>query len=441
MKFHRPPGEAFLIRRPRALTCLRRLSGVLMVMAAGVPVAIGQERLLPIRLGRFLFSPSLVVSNSWENNVERVNEDQEPLGPIDSEVTAIRPILRFDFPYEKSFARLVYRGDFREYSAAALSDLGGASHLLEFVGHFEAARVFRLDVEEHYLNGITGLLNEAPGGEFRYVTQPLETWETRLAMDFDLSPTHSLEIGGIRSDTTFEQSATSEFFQNLSTRSLFLRYVLDRGPASEIYGSAEMQSVQQEGDLLFRPADYRVRSLGVGFRRATSKDLSSEAEVSYSATKFTEGSGTPFRGLTLDAQLVLSPAPGNVMQVRLRRAPLPSFFDVSPYYLNEAVEVEYMRPLGRAFGLQVLLGVRRNRYSDPVSGAGILSPSKGERREDFITGGTVSLGWHVNRAAAVSLAYRAVKSRSNIVAEGADGPYDIYDNRSDGVVLTVTGGW
>ena len=420
-------------------------------MASGASQVSAQERLLPIRLGRVQFFPSLGISAEQQDNVEKLNEDDPIVGPVNSGIRVLSPQLRFELPLARSRARLAYRGDFREYSADILKDLGGASHYLEFMGHFEVGRMMRIDVGDRYLDGITGLLNTAPGGEYRYTTQPIESNDLRLAMAFRLGPIQSIELGGSNGKSHFLNTQSSDptatFFYDFESQSWFAHYVFDSGAGSSIYASVDNQDIRQEQELVNN--EYRTRSLGVGYRRATTRDLSSEVRISYSHTDFLEGFGTPFRGLTYEGDLNAALSSGNLLQVRFRRAPQLSFFNVSAYYLNEMGEVAYMHPLGRTVILAAQVNFQYNVYSEEVhvSEPGLngafdyLAPSEGERRRDKIWTTALTVTWKLNRSVDLTAGYRGQKARSNIVADTLGTLYDIYSYDSHGIILATVIGW
>ena len=421
-----------------------------MILAAVAPEVWGQERLLPIRLGRVLFYPSVTLSSFWDDNVENVNEEEPLNGPISSQVLGIQPALRFELLLRKSSAKLTYKGDFRDYSAQALKDLGGASHFLHLDCHFEAASRLRVDVAEHYVDAIAALLNAGVGGEFRYGTQPLKSNETHLVLGWDVGPIQSVEVGGIRNNTQFGAGPTASFFSNYSSDSLFLHYVFSNGPQSQLYASLDFQSVNQtrlgQANL---PNQYQTRSLGAGYRRASSRDLTNEIRVEYSTANFKEGLGTPFRGVTLEADMSLRPTATNQFQVRLRRAPLVSFFNSSGYFVNEMVVMNYGHALSRSLGIELSVGAQNNVFSDAVQVADStdpLSPSEGRRRHDHILVAGLSGVWHVSRSMDLNFGYRFDRARSNIDAQctlskcfGAR--YGVLDYDSRTVQVAAVLGW
>lgn len=420
------------------------------MVAAGASQLRAQERLLPIRMGRLQFYPSLGISVAREDNVEKLNENDPLIGPVNSGIRALGPQLRFDLPFTRSYTRLVYRGDFREYSADLLKNLGGASHFLNFTGHFEVGRLMRIDVADHYVDGITGLLNSVPGGEFRYATQPLKANDVQLQMAFQLGPIQSLEVGGLRGVTHFEESPTASFFYDFESQNWFARYVFNSGAGNEIYASLDNQKTKQnQGEGSFLNSEYETRSVGAGYRRASSRDLSSEVRVAYSSTDFTEGFGTPYRGITFEGDLNAALASGSLLQVRFRRAPLVSFFNVSAYYLNEMGEVGYTHSLSRTVVLSALANFQYNVYSEEVAVSdpefdGVfdyLSPSEGERRRDKVYTAALNVTWRLGRAVDVTAGYRVQKSRSNIVAQNLGAEYDIYDYDSHGIIFATVIGW
>ncbi|HEU5182610.1 MAG TPA: outer membrane beta-barrel protein [Candidatus Polarisedimenticolia bacterium] len=425
--------------------CVRLLVWVLGV-ALGASQAGAQERLLPIRLGRIEFFPSLGISAAHEDNVEKLNEDDPLVGPVDSGIRALSPQLRFELPFTRSITKLIYRGDFRQYSADILKDLGGASHFLNLTGHFEVGRLMKIDVADSYVDGITGLLNSVPGGEYRYATQPLTSNDISLQLAFQLGAIHSVELGGSSTRTQFEESSTSDFFSDFESQRLFARYVLDSGAGNSLYGYFDIQGVQQDrawaGQL---KSEYETRSLGAGYRRATSRELSSEVRVSYSHTDFTEGFGTPFRGITFEGDLAAALASGSLIQIRFRRAPQVSFFNVSPYYVNEGGEVVYTHALGRTVVLATLVNFQYNVYSETVVAIdGIfdyLAPSEGMRRRDKIWTGALNLTWKLSRAVDLTAGYRFQNSDSNIVAQTAGVQYAVYSYDSHGIILATIIGW
>jgi hypothetical protein len=408
----------------------------------------------------------VIVATAWEDNVERVNENDPIVPPVPSQIRGIRPVLKFELPLqEKNFVGLGYRGDFRSYSAQEFKNLGGMSHFLDFTGHFETPSRFRLDAEQHFIDGIAELLNTAPGGEFRYGTQSLRTRESKLVIAWDVGPVQSIELGGDRSTTRFDRGPTSSFFFDYRSQNYFLHYVFSGGVQSKLFFSAEVQEVEQgRTNLLLQPDDYRTRSVGVGFRRANNRDLSSELRVAYSGTDFKGGEGTPFRGVTLEGDLNLQLGVTSQMQVKLRRSPQASFFNVSAYYINESMELNYRHALGRSLGVQLFLGAQRNTFSEPVhvfvesaqeaeldknpmdgiiDAYFYLVPSAGERRRDRINGAGLTVIWHASRALDLSAGYRFQQSHSNIVGLNSlsGNPYNIYEYESEGINVAAIVGW
>jgi hypothetical protein len=438
-----------------------------LTIAASASLASAQERLLPIQLGSVRFYPSVILATAWEDNVERVNEDDPLVSPVPSLVRGVRPVLRFDLPlHEKNFVGAAYRGDYRSYSAEELKDIGGTSHFVDLVGHFEAPTRFRLDAEQHFVDGISELLSTYPGGEFRYTTQPLKTRESKLGFALDIGPIQSIEVGGWQSQTKFQQSATSRFFSDFRQQNYFLHYVFSEGPQSKIYFSADVQKVEQtRTDLLLQPDDYRTRSVGVGFRRANNRDVSSDFRMAYSATDFKEGGlGTPFRGVTFEANLNFLLSVSGQAQVKLRRGPMPSFFNVSAYLINETAELNYRYALGRSVGMQLFLGWQRNTFSEPVQVRvespsealldvnpvdGIIDayyyllPSEGETRRDYLAAAGLTVVWHMSRAIDLSAGYLIQRSKSNI--EGLNpvsgDPYNIYQYNAEAFTVAAILGW
>jgi putative beta-barrel porin BBP2 len=443
--FYRLQGNENLSRGGPVLRCVRWVLLAFVVMPGWGALARGQERLLPVRMGRAYFLPSVMLSYGWDDNVQRLSEDALPIGPIASGIGDIQPILRFVFPYRRSLLRLVYRGDFRTYSAEILKGSGGMSHFVDFGGHFVVARRMQLDVAARYIDSITALLNTLPGGEYQYGTQPLTAKEASLGMSIELGSTQSVEMGAARSETYYQPSATSELFSDYSIQSLYFRYVLDSGPQNQVYLSTDRQDVQQGGvKTLLQPDEYRIQSVGAGFRRTTSPDLASEIHVAYSSTDFVGGLGTPFRGVTLEGDVNLAPSPRTQFQLKLRRAPLVSFFNVSSYYLNELIEFNCSRALGRMLALRLFLGTQRNTYSDPIQAMNIyanLEPSEGDLRQDRLATASLNLLWHVDRAMDLNLGYVHQQARSNVVALESNSHSHIYDYESHGLVLSATLGW
>jgi len=458
---YRPQKEGHLRRRDRVRRCARWGSPVLLMLIAGASLARSQERLLPIRLGKAYFFPSLTVSHGWDNNVEHLSDEDPFIGPVPSGIGDIQPILRFELPYRRSLMQLIYRGDFRTYSADILKNAGGMSHFVEFTGQFHAGRRLQMQVGARYVDSITSMLTSVPGGEYQYGTQPVTAEEGQLALTYELGATQAVEVGALQASTRFESSATADLFTNYETKNLYFRYVLDSGPQNQIFLSLQRQIIQQTVvDPLLQAEEYRIRSVGTGFRRSTGRGLSSQILVAYASTDFAEEFWTPFHGMTWEGEVNLAPSQQTQLQVRLRRAPLVSFFNVSAYYLNEAVELSFNRALSRILALQLVVGLQRNTFAEPIvvtldtpggdldhDSDGLIDayenllPSEGETREDRYTNASLVLVWHASRSMDFSVGYRHQQSRSNVEAEGPSSTYHIYDFESRGFVVSAIVGW
>ncbi len=409
-----------------------------------------EEKLLPIQLGPIFFMPSVSVAVRHDDNVERVNHN-DPLtgGEIPSFIREFRPELRFEAPFRFSMVQLGYRGVRKEYSAPELQDADGWTHYLSFVGKFQMTPGFRLEVDDHVVDGVTEFLNVIPGGELRYTTRPVRANQGTATMIFDSVGTRSIEVGGTRNASHFDSvsvGSISEF--DYLAQGYFGRYVLDTGAAQQLFFSLDYEHVtQSRGNTEQVPSDYRTRSAGIGFRRQMTPGQGSELKVGYGDTRFVNGTGTPLRGVTLEGTLYLQPGVTSKVQVKLRRDPQVSFFNVNGYYLNGMVMIDYHQELGRSLALEVLTLYNHNSYPEPVDSsvdAG-LTPSEGVKRKDNLYQIIAGLAWRLGRTATFNLAYRLEEARSNIVAQALQDEtlihYKIYDYDSHSVQLSVAFGW
>jgi hypothetical protein len=284
--------------------------------------------------------------------------------------------------------------------------------------------------------------------------------EAHFSAGVQLGPTQSVEMGILQSKSSFDQGITASRFTDYGFQNLFFRYVLDSGPQNQVYLSLDRQHVTQQSNSDLQPDDYRIRSVGAGYRRVTSLDLTSEFRIAYTQTEFTEGLWTPFQGLTLEGDVNVAPSPQSQLHFRVRRAPQVSFFNVSAYYINEAASIEVNRALGRMLGVRFLMDVQENTFSEPIlvtlpaPGGDLdkdqdglidayenLLPSEGEVRDDRVVTASLVLLWHATRYMDFSAGYRHQQLRSNVISTGKNGDYHLYDYDSHAFVLSLILGW
>jgi len=406
----------------------------------------GQD-LRPISFGRILFYPSLTLSYLSDDNVTRTNRDDPTFGQISSDVRGIRPAFRFDLPFKQSFIQLGYRAQFSTYGSPALSDASGLSHLADLTTRFQITPGIRLHVNDHLVRGITELLEVDRGGELRFGTHPFTTQNARATLVVELGATQSVEAEETLDTTHFEPGANADFLYDYKSSGLSLRYLLASGPENQVFVSVGQEEVNQNrGVLQIIPTDFRRRSVGGGFRRKMTTDLTNEIFLGYEHTQFPGSRGTPFKGLTVRGSLSRPLTDTARVGVELNRSPRVSFFNVNAYYISEMARLDYQQKVGRRIALQFEGNFQNNVYPEPVDpdidpAFAYLDPSRGKNRRDLVRGESMTLSYSLMRGMQIELAYRRDRGRSNLTAVGSRGQYDIFDYNSQGTALYLTVGW
>ena len=86
---HSQPGEKALLRREEGDRCARTGGWILMAALGCSEIALAEEPLRPIALGRLLVYPSAVASVTRDDNVFRANQEDPGLGVIANSSTGI----------------------------------------------------------------------------------------------------------------------------------------------------------------------------------------------------------------------------------------------------------------------------------------------------------------------------------------------------------------
>ncbi len=459
------------------MRCLQRAWVFLGLTILGELGARAQEdTLLPIHLGRVVFSPSMGYSFGVEDNVERTNADYPLLPPLSSPIQDFRPTFRFEFPFERSDMTLSYSARMRQYGSPELSGASGTNHYLDFAGRVQVTPSLRLDVEEHYLKGISEiqeLQNLSPGlvNEVRFSTRPYEDNRALAWLTLSLGAVQSLEVGGVVDATRIMEMDVFGTSFDTSSRDLFARYLVSTGPDFQLYGTTEYQSVSQTRlNLPISPSDYRTRSVGAGFRRQKEQGLTSDLQVSYAVTDFPNGGGVPYSGISVEGDLGRRVGVAGLLGLKLHQGPYTSFFNTNAFYVNQTIGIAYREDIGSRFRVSLAGSLQDNQYPEPVrvhvSGPdeeqfphdengvllayAYLLPSDGMKRKDRIHSGSVKLLWHLGRPLNLELGYRQDSARSNIIAEMRQDPADpnspmvrfrIFDYDSSIWTATLIFGW
>jgi hypothetical protein len=445
MQFHPLQGAAKLRDAGSSRSLVRKVLGAfLLALFCGTVVRAGEDPLLPIQLGKILFYPSASFSYALEDNVERSNGDN-PLTPvIASSVQDIRPTLRFEAPFQRSTTTLAYSAKFRDYGAKELKNASGTSQYLDFTELYKITPSLRLNLQDNFLDGITELQEIDPGGELRFGTQPFRSNSAQAVLSLEMGPIQSVEVGGNLLNTRFDAISESQPAFESRSEGLGTRYLLAIGPDNRLFVAADWQyDSQDRGTRQIEPADYRTRSVGLGFRRDAGPVLSSELRVSYAVVDFPDDPGKHFQGITAEGNLGRPLGVTAQVTLMLYRGPRTSFFNVNSFYLNEMMEIGYSQEIGQRFRVQLTGGFQHNSYPEPVDSSleSYLSPSEGTRRRDDLRGGAARLIYHVGRAMDLRLEYRRDRARSNIVAESLGVPYKIFDYDYESVTTSLIVGW
>ena len=230
---HSQPGEKALLRREEGDRCARTGGWILMAALGCSEIALAEEPLRPIALGRLLVYPSAVASLTRDDNVFRANQEDPGLGVIANSSTGIRPTLRFELPLQKSSIKLAYSAQYLKYSAPELDNTSRLSQYLELDSRFQLTSTLRIQAQEHWVRGVTGLREVDPGGELRFGTRPFRVENSGAALSLDTGAMQSIMLGGRLEKTRFDSGGDRQPLFNLDREELYSRYVVSTGPADQ----------------------------------------------------------------------------------------------------------------------------------------------------------------------------------------------------------------
>jgi len=446
MQPHRLAGAAKLKDGGSSRRHVRKILGsFLLALFCGTVVRGGEDSLFPIEMGKILFYPSANFSYAHEDNVKRTSGDRPVIA---SSVQDIRPTLRFEAPFRRSFTTLAYSAKFRDYGADELKNASGTSHYLDFTQQYQITPSLRLNLQDNFLRGITELQELDPAGELRFGIQPFRSNSAHAALSLEMGPIQSVEVAGNLSATRFDATSESDLLPNFRSEGLLARYLVAIGPNNRLFLSADWQSASQNRRVVdIESMDYRTRSFGLGLRRGAEPGLTSELLVSYSVIDFPGEEGEPFRGITAEGNLGIQLGATAHVELKMKRGPRPSFFNANSFYLNEMMEIGYSQEIGQRLRMLMNVSAQNNSYSEPIRIVDLyayLVPSDGIRRIDHLRGGTARLVYHVGRAMDLQLEYRRDRARSNIVAEGAESAgvqYKILNYDYESLTTSLIVGW
>jgi putative beta-barrel porin BBP2 len=423
--------------------------------------------LLPIRLGRVLFYPSIGLTYSYEDNVQRTNPEDPISPPVSSSVQEVRPTLRFEAPFKHSLVSLGYFAAHREYGDPRLENAAGTDHDFQLDGRFQATSSLRFDVKEHYLQGIA----QRPENDLTFSVQPFTSNVAAAGFALELGPIQSLEAGTRRDYIHFDYTDSSG--DNFTSRDndSFARYLIATGPDNHFFLSLDWRnSTQTRAVILLEPADYSSRAVGVGFRRKAGPDMTSELRVSYAAVRTSGGSAGDSRGIVVEGEINGRLGATSAVTLKLRRGPQTSFFNTSAFYLNAMAEVGYQQDIGRQLRMLLGAGYQKNSYPEAVrvhaSGAdeadfpqdanGVLDaysyllPSDGVYRKDRVWLGSLKFVYRLGRPLDFEIGIRRNSVSSNITAGTCSkennlwtcsGEYKIFDYHYQAVTASFVAGW
>jgi len=474
---HSQPGEKALLGWAEGDRCARTGGWILMTSLGCSGIALAEEPLRPIALGRLLVFPSAVAAFTRDDNVFRTNQEEPIQGVIGSSSTGIRPTLRFELPLQKSSIKLAYSAQYLKYSAPELENTDPLSQYLDLDSRFQLTSTLRLQAQGHWVRGVTGLREVDPGGELRFGTRPFRVENSGAALSLDLGAMQAIVLGGRLEKTRFDSGRDRQPLFNLDREELYSRYVVRTGPADQYYFNLSVQNASQNRQSLdIQASDFQRRSAGLGIQREVSKGLGTEMLVSYATTRFDDAHARPFRGVMLEGGIASRLSDRTELQLNLRRAPLQSFFNVNAYYLNQEARFAFRHEISGRIHLGLEGVYQANAYPqavrvrvngpeeaqfDTAPQDGILDafvsllPSEGRRRRDRSRGEGLTLGYDLMRAMRLEVGYHRERRQSNITTlKCVDGvtplescptsnrrEYDIYDASSHQVTASLAFGW
>lgn len=374
-----PANQVSSVAHQEKMTPLRSAAGAAAWLAAlclAVSGAIGPAQAQSgafrtsgegLNFGRFIVYPALGVEFMYDSNVRYASEDLFAEQNLGSGEIHLLPRIMVDLPIGESRVRWVYAPIYRNYTNNNLGLKNQFSHYFDLEAMLHIGHALRLGIREHYVNGTEEVREAAPGGELTFGLTPFVTHEPSLLVELDLGARHGVSVSPRYTHVTFDETLEAPLF-GYTTTLVEGRYNYRISSADTLFGYLTSESTdQRRGSVLFPDMVLDGRGLGVGVSRMINQDVTTSASVGYKRLTFGGGAASDFSGMVADINASLQLSDQSSMALAVARLPYQSFFLDQGYYVDQHVEMQFLRYVGHNVYWAVGGSIGSNSYADKVN--------------------------------------------------------------------------
>jgi hypothetical protein len=418
------------------------------LLAAGGALAGGPpEGAVPpgqaLDLGRFQFRPFASVSYGYDSNIFNLNEILAPLtagGILADDFVFVDTSLALRLPFSQSYAELVYRPSYLDYSEFQLDE--NVSQGADAVVDLLTGSGTEIGLSQSFDRGFIKTNEVDPGGETVFRAQRYQSLTTRLDLQRDVRPDLGYRVNLFFSDVNFDQETTVGLFDyRVGRLTAAAGRRLNRGVMIE--GIGDLTAIRR-----FRPlapeldlsTDEETQSidaigLGMGARWQGNQEnlfiaslLVTRLEADQLLLERATGPGeirrttSRYTGPDFELRWINASAGRSRRELLVAYGPLQSFFLNNAYYLSFRGTFRYQLQITSRVRFNGSLDYYDNRYPESIGedAPPVYEPWIGLRRKDTFV--ELDLGLAFPLVSHVTLVIGGTRGErdSNISIQGFD---------------------
>jgi hypothetical protein len=429
---------------------------VTLPVAAQAQVATPRGEGIPF--SRFFIFPSVSMEYQFEDNLLYQSVEDPNALIVETGTTLIRPAILMEMPFGTSRVRWSYAPLIRRYSEESVQGAEGTGDSFDLEGIFREGQTVSLAIKDHYVKD-TVEVGQATGSAEFFGLVPFTVHAPEVQLSLQMGARYALSVIGRTEDVEFHESVPGGF-DDYDRRGLEVRFNRRIAAPTILYGyAAHEDTVQHRDGSTVDSVDVIDRRVGVGLTRTVNQVVTTRMVAGYQTLDFEGGAGkTNYSGPVVSASGSLRIGDGSVLDLGVLRQPYQSFFFNNNFYVNDEVDIRWLRQIGRGFLVSLSATYGTSDYSDALDLSG--SPgddqdqsgcadqfesfclSNGDVRRDHYFRMEVAAAYQFAPRLRVAVGYNHERRHSNLLQETEGGPIiDPFHYEVDRIFMRVEAGW
>lgn len=362
-----------------------------------------------LALGGILLKPSMVVSYSYESNLQALSKDYQPNTSL-----VASPTIEAFLPVTRNGIRLDYTLIYRNYRNLSIAQ--NFDHLFNADSQFDLSPTVTVAVRDHFSSSAIDAREFVPGREVVFADSQFKRNEIGTLLSWALSENDSLSFTGSWNRVSFANfTESSEVpFYGYNQMSYAGTYKRDLSERFAIFGNGGYRQNKTKDPRNL--ADSKGFEIEGGIDGSLTPLVTGQFSAGIRWDSYPGASQKTSRGLIFRGAFSKEISERSQAGISLSRSSNLSYFQQNAYFVSTGIGGSYSRELGPKLIASISAGYQRNSYPTRLeSGAGIPADLVGKsRRSDGYIDLDLSVRYRFNDWLAMDARFGVLHRNSDI---------------------------